>query len=46
MKTSIRACEQDMRKRKLELGVGRGERRGKGEEIAGFGVAPCGRAMG
>jgi hypothetical protein len=36
MKTGIQACEQEMRKRKSELGVGRGERRGKEEGVVAF----------
>jgi hypothetical protein len=31
MKVNIRAYEWEMREGKLELGVGRGERKGKGE---------------
>jgi hypothetical protein len=35
-----------MRERKLELGVDKGERKGKGEEVVGYGAAPHGRVAG
>jgi len=35
-----------MRERKSESSMGRGERRGKGEGVVGFGMAPHGRTTG
>jgi hypothetical protein len=35
-----------MRERKLELGMGRGKRRGKGDEVTGSRAMPHGRVAG
>jgi hypothetical protein len=45
MKMGIRAYEQEMREKKSKLGVGRGEKRRKGEGVAGSRVALCGRVV-
>jgi hypothetical protein len=42
----IRACEQKMRESKAKLGMGRGKKRGKGEDVAGSRAVPRGRMMG
>jgi hypothetical protein len=45
MKTGIQAYEREMKERKLELGMGKGERGGKGDGILSSKVVLCGRAM-
>jgi hypothetical protein len=40
----IQAYEWEMKERKLKSSVGRGERKGKGEGVAGSRIIPHGRA--
>lgn len=45
MRKGGQACKQEMKKRKLEPKVGRGERIGQGDGVASFGAALRGRVV-